>query len=159
MNEPFFYEVYLDNRERLNSLISAACAAAGVELVEFDKFKAGRRDILRVYVDKAEGVDVEDCAEVSRRLSDELDADESLVTGTYTLEVSSPGVDRPLKSTRDFERNLKRSLRVTRASGKPLTGILVAVDEQNLDLSVKGVADVVRIPRSEILSAKVEVQF
>jgi len=151
--------VYLDNREKLNSLIAAACEAVGAELVEFDMFKAGKREVLRIYIDKANGVDVEDCAAVSRRLSDALDQDESLIEGAYTLEVSSPGIDRPLKSTRDFERNLNQLLRITRETGKPLTGTLTAVDEQNLTLSVKGVTDAVLVPRSEILSAKVEVQF
>jgi len=59
----------------------------------------------------------------------------------------------------DFERNLNRLLRVVRESGKPLSGTLVAFDEQNLTLSVKGVTEQVLVPRSEILSAKVEVQF
>lgn len=122
-------------------------------------FKAGKREVLRIYIDKANGVDVEDCAAVSRRLSDALDQDESLIEGAFTLEVSSPGIDRPLKSTRDFERNLNQLLRITRETGKPLTGTLTAVDEQNLTLSVKGVTDAVLVPRSEILSAKVEVQF
>lgn len=159
VNGPFFYEVYLDNREKLSSLIAEACGSCGVELVEFDMFKAGKREILRIYIDKKSGVDVEDCANVSRHLSDALDKDEALLSGAYTLEVSSPGIDRPLKSTRDFERNLNRILRVTRESGKPLTGTLVSADEQNLTLSVKGVTDAVSVSRSEILSAKVEVQF
>ena len=151
--------MYLDNREKLNSLIAAACETVGAELVEFDMFKAGKREVLRIYIDKVNGVDVEDCAAVSRRLSDALDQDESLIEGAFTLEVSSPGIDRPLKSTRDFERNLNQLLRITRETGKPLTGTLTAVDEQNLTLSVKGVTDAVLVPRSEILSAKVEVQF
>ncbi len=151
--------MYLDNREKLNSLIAEACEAVGVELVELDMFKAGKREILRVYIDKANGVDVEDCAAVSRHLSDAMDNDESLMDGAYTLEVSSPGIDRPLKSSRDFERNLNRLLRIVRESGKPLSGTLVAFDEQNLTLSVKGVTEQVLVPRSEILSAKVEVQF
>ena len=149
----------MDNREKLNSLIAEACVAAGTELVEFDMFKAGKREVLRIYIDKSEGIDVEDCAAVSRHLSDSLDKDESLVPGAYTLEVSSPGIDRPLKSTRDFERNKNQLLRISRSAGKPLTGTLVAVDDQNLTLSVKGVTEAVLVPRSEILSAKVEVQF
>ena len=102
---------------------------------------------------------MEDCANVSRRLSEALDEDETLIEGAFTLEVSSPGIDRPLKSMRDFERNLNSLLRITRETGKPITGILIAADDQNLTLSVKGVTDAVLVPRSEILSAKVEVQF
>ena len=149
----------MDTQEKLNSLIARACESAQVELVEFDQFKAGNRKVLRIYIDKPTGIDVEDCATVSRSLSDALDQDESLIDGAYTLEVSSPGIDRAGKSTRDFERNLNRLLRITRETGKPLTGTLTAVDEENLTLSVKGVTDAVLVPRSEILSAKVEVQF
>ncbi|MCK9183362.1 MAG: ribosome maturation factor RimP [Fibrobacteraceae bacterium] len=159
VNEPFFYEVFLDTREKLDSLIAQACATAGVELIECDRFKAGKREVLRIYIDKPNGVDVEDCALVSEHLSDALDSDESLIPDAYTLEVSSPGLDRPLKSTRDFERNKNRIVRVTRSEGRPLTGELVAVDEENLTLSIKGVTDAVLVPRSEILSVKVEVQF
>lgn len=149
----------MDTREKLDSLIAQACATAGVELIECDRFKAGKREVLRIYIDKPNGVDVEDCALVSEHLSDALDSDESLIPDAYTLEVSSPGLDRPLKSTRDFERNKNRIVRVTRSEGRPLTGELVAVDEENLTLSIKGVTDAVLVPRSEILSVKVEVQF
>lgn len=151
--------MYLDNREKLNSLIAEACETVGAELVEFDMFRAGNRKVLRIYIDKANGVDVEDCASVSRHLSDAVDQDDTLISGAWTLEVSSPGIDRPLKSTRDFERNRNRLLRVVRSTGKPLTGLLVTVDDQSLTLSVKGVTEPVLVPRSEILSAKVEVQF
>ena len=154
-----FNEVYLDTQEKLNALIAAACDAVQVVFVECDRFKAGKREILRIYIDKEGGVDVEDCANVSRRLSEALDEDETLIEGAFTLEVSSPGIDRPLKSMPDFERNLNSLLRITRETGKPITGILIAADEQNLTLSVKGVTDAVLVPRSEILSAKVEVQF
>jgi ribosome maturation factor RimP len=96
---------------------------------------------------------------VSRHLSAALDIDEELVPGAYTLEVSSPGLDRPLKSSRDFERNLNRLLRVTRSTGKPMVGTLRAVDENTLTLTLKGSAGDVVIPRSEILAAKVDIQF
>lgn len=149
----------MENREKLNSLIAEACETVNAELVEFDMFRAGNRKVLRIYIDKENGVDVEDCASVSRHLSDAIDQDDTLISGAWTLEVSSPGIDRPLKSTRDFERNRNRLLRVVRSTGKPLTGLLVAADDQNLTLSVKGVTESVLVPRSEILSAKVEVQF
>jgi ribosome maturation factor RimP len=149
----------LDNREKLNSLIAQACAAVGAELVECDQFQAGKRKVLRLYIDKPEGVTVDDCSKVSRHLSAALDIDEELVPGAYTLEVSSPGLDRPLKSSRDFERNLNRLLRVTRSTGKPMVGTLRAVDENTLTLTLKGSAGDVVIPRSEILAAKVDIQF
>lgn len=146
-------------QEKLNSLIAEACEAAAVTLVEFDMFRAGKRKTLRLYIDKPEGVTIDDCSNVSRHLSDALDLDPELIEGAYTLEVSSPGLDRPLKSLADFNRNKGRLLRVTRSTGKPVSGKLLEADEENLTLSLKGNAGSIVIPRSEVLAAKVDVKI
>lgn len=153
------YEVYLVSQEKLDALIAEACEAQHVSLVEFDMFRAGKRKTLRLYIDKPEGVTIDDCSEVSRHLSDALDLDPELIEGAYTLEVSSPGLDRPLKSVADFLRNKGRLVRVTRSTGKPLTGKLVDADEQNLTLLLKGNAGEIVVPRAEVLVAKVDVQI
>lgn len=145
--------------EKLNALIAEACTTAGVTLVEADMFRAGKRKVLRLFIDKPEGVNIDDCSNVSRHLSDALDLDPELIEGAYTLEVSSPGLDRPLKSDADFTRNKGRLLRVTRSTGKPVTGKLVDVDETNLTLALKGNAGNIVVPRSEVLVAKVDVQI
>ena len=85
--------------------------------------------------------------------------DPELIEGAYTLEVSSPGLDRPLKSLADFLRNKGRLLRVNRSTGKTVTGELKDADEENLTLKLKGNAGDIVIPRSEVLSAKVEVKI
>jgi len=89
-------EAYLENTSKLNSLVLGACERAGVDLVEMDLFGVGRRKILRIFIDKSGGVSVEDCASTSRYLSEELDKEENtkLIDSAYTLEVSSPGIDR-----------------------------------------------------------------
>lgn len=156
---PLFYEVILENREKLDSLVQLACVEAGVELVEMDVFQAGKRKVLRLFVDSEGGVTVDQCAKCSRSLGDALENDESIIPEAFTLEVSSPGLDRPLKTTRDFERNIGRLLRITRGQGKPLSGILNAVDEDALVLALKGGAGEVRVTRAEILAAKVDVQI
>ena len=115
----------MDNREKLDALIAEACEVAGVSLVEMDMFRAGKRRTVRLYIDKPEGVSIDDCSKVSRHLSDALDLDPEVIEGAYTLEVSSPGLDRPLKSVADLLRNKGRTLRVTRSTGKPLTGKLL----------------------------------
>ena len=76
-----------------------ACERAGVNLIEKELVGAGRRKILRVFIDKNGGVSVEDCANTSRYLSEELDKEENekLIDSAYTLEVSSPGIDRTPK--------------------------------------------------------------
>lgn len=149
----------MDTREKLDSLIAAACNAVSVSLVEADWFRAGKRKVLRLYIDKPEGVTVSDCACVSRNLSDALDADPDLIDGAYTLEVSSPGLDRPLKTDADFSRNVGRRLRVTRSTGKPVAGNLKEFNDESLTLELKGKAGEVVVPRSEILSAKVDVEI
>ncbi len=149
----------MDNREKLDALIAEACEVAGVSLVEMDMFRAGKRRTVRLYIDKPEGVSIDDCSKVSRHLSDALDLDPEVIEGAYTLEVSSPGLDRPLKSVADLLRNKGRTLRVTRSTGKPLTGKLLDADEDNLTLALKGNAGNVVVPRSEVLVAKVDVQI
>lgn len=153
------YEVYLVSQEKLDALIAEACEAQHVSLVEFDMFRAGKRKMLRLFIDKPEGVTIDDCSAVSRHLSDALDLEPDLIEGAYTLEVSSPGLDRPLKSVADFLRNKGRFVRVTRSTGKPLTGKLVDADEQNLKLLLKGNAGEIVVPRAEVLVAKVDVQI
>ena len=145
--------------EKLDSLIAQACEAVGVTLVEQDMFRAGKRKTLRLYIDKPEGVTIDDCSAVSRHLSNALDLDPEIIEGAYTLEVSSPGLDRPLKSVADFTRNKGRLIRVTRSTGKPVVGTLVDADEENLTLTVKGNPENVVVPRSELLVAKVDVQI
>lgn len=76
-----------------------ACERAGVDFIEKELLGAGRRKVLRIFINKSGGVNVEDCARVSRYLSEELDKEENakLIDSSYTLEVSSPGIDRTLK--------------------------------------------------------------
>lgn len=140
-------------------MIAAACEAGNVSLVEADLFQAGKRKMLRLFVDKPEGVTIGDCTKVSRTLSAALDLDPDVIEGAFTLEVSSPGLDRPLKSEADFLRNVGRRLRITRSTGKPVTGVLKSVDNECLTVELMGNAGDMQVPRSEILSAKADVQI
>lgn len=153
------YEVVLITQEKLNLMIAAACEAGNVSLVEADLFQAGKRKMLRLFVDKPEGVTIGDCTKVSRALSAALDLDPDVIEGAFTLEVSSPGLDRPLKSEADFLRNVGRRLRITRSTGKPVTGVLKSVDNECLTVELMGNAGDMQVPRSEILSAKADVQI
>ncbi len=145
--------------EKLNAWIASVCEETNVSLVEADLFQAGKRKVLRLFIDKPEGVTIDDCSKVSRSLSDLLDSDPECISGAFTLEVSSPGLDRPLKSDADFKRNVGRLLRVTRSSGKPLVGELKTFDSETLTLALKGNAGELSVARSEILSAKAEIQI
>jgi ribosome maturation factor RimP len=138
----------------------------GFELVEVLWGGSGRRPILKVRVDrpgstKGEGVTVDECAQVSRALEPWLDEHEGL-SEKYVLEVSSPGVDRPLVRARDFERFRGEQVavkgkevllgRTTRLEGELLGLAGAGTDEESVLLRL-GDGEEVRIPRSEIRKA------
>jgi len=75
----------------------------GMELVDIEFVRAGRNSVLRLFIDKEGGVTLDDCADVSRELSAILDV-EDIIPGHYSLEISSPGLDRPLRTPADYER-------------------------------------------------------
>jgi len=106
-----------------------------LELVELDLVGKPPRYILRVFVDKVGGVNVEECADLSRSLSDYLDT-EDLIQGRYTLEVSSPGLERPLLSLDDFRRKIGEQVKVELKSPsdveKEIKGEIVEVRENEV---------------------------
>ena len=97
--------------DRLSALIEPLLAREGVELVDVEVAGSRRRPIVRVYVDRPGGVGVDDCARISRLLEAGLET-AAAVPETYVLEVSSPGLDRPLRERRHFERFVGRDVEV-----------------------------------------------
>src|SRR5215831_12332723 len=93
----------LDREARIRDRVERLLGSSDLELVDVELTGSPRGFVVRVLVDKPGGVSVEDCARVSRALGDDLDAAEAM-PGRYILEVSSPGIDRPLKQQKDFER-------------------------------------------------------
>ena len=120
---------------RLRELALAAAASRGVELVDLVLARAGRRQVVRLIVDCVGGVTIDQCAEVSRRLSADLDMAD-LLDGRYTLEVSSPGTDRPLKTVADFRRKVGREVCVQYAGKDEMLEIVEGKVESVSDLSV-----------------------
>jgi ribosome maturation factor RimP len=92
-------------------IIEPVVAGLGYELVGVEYHSAGRHGLLRVYIDMEGGVTVDDCARVSHQVSGVLDV-EDFIRGRYTLEVSSPGLDRPLFTVADFDRFRGRDVRI-----------------------------------------------
>ena len=111
------------------------------ELVDVEWVKEAGTWYLRAYVDKEGGISVDDCEIVSRRLSDWLDK-EDFITESYILEVSSPGLGRPLKKEKDFARSLGKDgdvkLYRARDKRKDFTGVLKAYDEQTVTIEEEG---------------------
>lgn len=89
-------------KETLIELLEPPLRAMGYELVDLE-VRAGGKGLLRIYIDQADGVDVGDCERVSRQIGAFLDVEEPM-PGSYTLEVSSPGLDRPLRTVAHFQR-------------------------------------------------------
>ncbi len=85
----------------------------GIEIVEVRLLGGGKRRVLRITIDKPGGVSHADCETISQQVGTILDVEDVIPGGSYTLEVSSPGLDRPLTQPRDFERNLGKRIRVT----------------------------------------------
>jgi ribosome maturation factor RimP len=131
----------------------------GVDVLDVEvKGQRGRRLVKLVADarDQGAGLDVDTIATLSRQIGDALD-EHDVIPGRYTLEVTSPGVNRPLREGRDFARNVGRQVRLLRKEGldDPLevTGTVLAVDELELRLEVDGVER--RVPLDEVAHGKV----
>ena len=142
---------------RLHGVLEPIVAAAGFDLERLDVRAAGRRQCVTIVVDSDHGVGLDDIARVSRAVSDELDRHEHLLGGSYTLEVTSPGVDRPLTTQRHWRRARLRLVTVRPREGKPFTGRVGAAGEDAVTLLVDGSLRQVRY--ADVERAAVEVEF
>ena len=110
------------------------------ELVDVEYVKEGGNWYLRAYLDKEGGITVDDCAVISRTLSDWLDR-EDFIADSYTLEVSSPGLGRPLKKDKDFERSLGEAVELRlykpRDKQKEFAGILKGYDRETVTVETE----------------------
>ncbi len=137
---------------------------AGLELVDVEYKKEGANWFLRVYIDKPEGVDIDDCSRVSEQLSDLLDETDP-IPNAYFLEVSSPGAERPLKKPEDFERAIGSYIHVTLYQAlnkqKEFDGHLEAYDGESLTLSYrqKGVSKQIVLKMDQVASARLAIEF
>ena len=134
---------------------------------------AGRRRVVRVTVDRAldglggtdpvEPLSLDEVADATRAVSDVLDASDALGSQPYTLEVSTPGVSRPLTTPEHLRRNLGRLVEVERTDGGPVTGRLLEVTPSTLRLQIpaerKTPASEVEIPLPDITRGRVQVEF
>lgn len=124
-------------RERLLHTLGPIVQAAGYDLEDVSVTAAGRRNLVRVTVDHDGGIDLDAVAEVSRLVSDSLDEGGDGFAGPYVLEVSSPGVDRPLTEPRHWRRAQGRLVTVT-VGERSVTGRVVHADDAGVHLDVDG---------------------
>jgi ribosome maturation factor RimP len=150
--------------ERLRELLEPLVTSQGLDLEEIALDSVGRKRVLRVVVDSEDGADMDAVADVSRALSAKLDETDAMGEGEYTLEVGTPGAERPLKEHRHYVRAIGRLVKfqLTEGGGELVARIL-EVDDEGLDLEVPGVkgrkATSRRLAFSEIDKARVQVEF
>jgi len=145
-------------RQRLLDLVQPVVTATGYELLDLTVSSAGRRSLVRVTVDGDAGIDLDAVAEVSRAVSDALDADAAAFAGPFVLEVSSPGVDRPLTEPRLWQRALGRLVSVPIGDGTdPIVGRVRALNEAGVTLEVGGVPQTYPWPQLGV--GRVQVEF
>jgi len=126
---------------QIRSLLEPSVTALGYELVAVELIGSGADRTLRVYIDGPQGITVEDCAKVSRQVSAVLDVEDP-ISGSYMLEVSSPGLDRPLVRAGDFQRFrgslVKVKAREAVLGRKNFTGVLSEAGADSIVVEVDG---------------------
>lgn len=133
-----------------------------LELVNIEYVKEGPNWFLRVYIDKEGGIDITECGDVSEELSKKLDAEDP-IKGNYFLEVSSPGVERPLKTKEDFAENIDKNVLVNLYAPlegeKEFEGILKKFTEDivTIEYKVKTRTKQIEIPYKQIAKARLAV--
>jgi len=151
----------MSSLEQVRPLVEALAGELGVELFDARFFGAGGRSVLRLTIDRPGGVSVADCERVSGAVSELLDARDFFGGRPYTLEVSSPGVDRPLKEERDFRRIVGRDvtlhLSVAVEGKKSLRGVVLGCEGGLLNIEIE--SGPVSVPLADILSGREEVRF
>jgi ribosome maturation factor RimP len=145
---------------RIADVIRPVVAAAGMDLESVRVTAAGRRRLLRVVVDSDRGVSLDDAAAVSRELSAALDSVAVMGDFPYTLEVSSPGVDRPLTEPRHWRRAAGRLVQVTNTDSGVVTGRIVSADSDGVTLDVEGNPKTRRrFPYAVLGAGTIQVEF
>lgn len=147
--------------ETVSALVEPLAAEQGLEVVDVTFTREGGRWYLRVYIDKPGGVGIDDCERLSELMSAALD-ERDPIPQSYYLEVSSPGLERPLKRDQDFERF--RGRKVTVRTFAPLdgrrrfSGVLLGLEDGKVKLDM-GADGVVYIPKAGISQAKLVAEI
>jgi len=150
--------------QQIAGLVEPLIESEGMELVHVECIRGKIRWLVRIYIDKEGGITVDDCAGISHQVGDVLDVHE-MPPGSYTLEVSSPGLDRPLTRDRDFLKYIGYRVKVRtgdKIDGKRnFTGKLIDYLEEegkkNLILDVEGKLH--NIPREVVIKANLQYEF
>jgi ribosome maturation factor RimP len=145
--------------ESVINLLTPVVEGLGYELVGVEYHPSGKESVLRVFIDSAHGVDVDDCARVSHQVSGVLDVEDP-IAGEYLLEVSSPGLDRPIFKTADYDRFAGEAIRIKlreRIDGRRrYAGRLLGLQDEAVLIEEQG--ETVAVPIAAIDRAHVELE-
>ena len=139
-------------RDDLHKIIEPAVKAVGYELWGIEFFPQGRYSLLRVYIELEGGIGIEDCAKTSRQISAVLDVEDP-ISEEYTLEVSSPGIERPLFLPTHYQRYIGQKAKVDvyekLANKRKITGVIKFADDENVGIDSDD--EVLTIPFSNLM--------
>lgn len=156
----------VDVAERISEIVAEVGAPLGIELVDLEYKREGRDMVVRIFLEKEGGINLDDCAEVSRQVSDILDV-EDFMPERFTLEVSSPGICRPLKKIADYERFTGRLVKVKTYdmvaddagnNRKTFLGTLLGVSDGAIKIHLKE-GQHASIPLDKVAKANLEFEF
>jgi len=152
--------------DKVTVLAGPLIEALGLELVEIEYSRVGRSMVLRIFIDKPGGVNLDDCADFSREFSQILDV-EDFITEHYTIEVSSPGLDRPIKREEDYLRYAGRLVKVRTFEllpdnngnkRKTFLGTLIGLHDDIVKIHLKE-GQMADIPLNKIAKANLDFEF
>ncbi len=147
---------------KVQEIADRVAASEGVEVVDVELAGGGKSRLLRIYIDKPEGVTLEDCEKMSQQMSAILDVEDVIPGEGYNLEVSSPGVERKLSKPRDFERfmgqKIKLSLREPLDNQRRFEGRLASFADGVITLEVAG-GKTMQFPLSEVEKANLKFEW
>jgi ribosome maturation factor RimP len=148
--------------EHVRAAAGRVTADRAFELVDVEIHRAGKGQIVRLFVDKPGGIGLDDLQSVSEEVSAILDAEDP-IAGSYTLEVSSPGLDRPLKTEADYQRFVGRLAKLSSYElidgRRHWTGRIASCEDGVLTLTLEKEGAEVRIPYAKIAHGRLEVEF
>jgi ribosome maturation factor RimP len=147
--------------DRIREIADRVAAAEGLELVDVEFVGRGRNTVLRIFLDKPDGITLRDCEQVSRQVGAILDV-EDVIPSRYTLEVSSPGLDRRLVKPADYERfagkRIKLVLKTPLSGRRRFDGMLRGIRNGRVELEAEG-GETIGIEHSEIEKANLVVEW
>ncbi len=146
--------------DRVRAMLNPILSNEGMELVEVEYRRETRGWVLRLYVDKEGGITLDDCSRVSQEVGRILDV-EDFISLPYTLEVSSPGLTRPLKSEKDFIKYRNRLIKIKThnpiENRRQFKGRLLGISENRIEIAMD--EEVLQIPLSNVAKANLEIEF